>query len=56
MAALGLEKVICGSPDPDPDPDKCLLFTPAWQSGANFSGVRESRKDPKGIFEYNGTH
>jgi hypothetical protein len=41
--------VICGSPDTDPE--KLLIFTPAWQSGANFSGIRESQMVPKfGLF------
>jgi hypothetical protein len=37
--------VICGSPDPSPEKK---TFTPAWQSGAKFSGVWESQTLPKG--------
>jgi hypothetical protein len=47
--------VICRSPDPDPDPEIFFIFTPAWQSGANFVGVRASQKVPKVIFGYNRT-
>jgi hypothetical protein len=49
--------VICGSPDSEPE--QLLLFTPAWQSGAKFSGVWESRmvrKDGNGPNEHSLFH
>jgi hypothetical protein len=52
--ADGYKLVICGSPDPDPE--SFFIFTPAWQSGANFPGVQKSSKVPKIMLGYNGTH